>query len=673
MKTCPVCDSDYPDQHTTCPSDGAVLIVSHELAAGSLVRGKYRIVSKLGQGGMGVVYLAEHILLGGHVALKFLAGDLGKDPKFIKRFRMEARASHQLRHPNIVEVTDLDQGEDGSLFIAMEYVEGKSLRAALDEARDGFGVPRALELTRGIVSGLAAAHAQGTIHRDVKPENILLARAADGREVPKVLDFGIAAMAESVTRLSMTRGFLLTPDYAAPEQWLEMPAAEMDGRTDLYAMGCVFYEMLTGRSPFHAHNTSGWMKQHMEETPNRPSLLRPELASWTGLDGLAMRLLAKNRDDRPQDAEVLSLLDAVEHGSGQQRPEMVAGYAWVQPKTVSEEGWVRQEPVVTPIPKPITPVQKSGLQSIPVWAWGAVAAVALAAGFAADQLFAPKPQPPQAQAAVTQPAVIPPLRAASNTSTAFTPPSAPQKPSPASKTHVTPATEGPASSQTQKPTQADNSKPSIVLPNVVLPQQVVLPKIVNPPAPQPSNAEITQQAIALYNQKRFSEASPLLDKACSGGSAVACNDLGNLYHNGNSVPKDGLRAAALYSKACRTSPPQGCNTLGVMYHNGDSVGQNDVSAADLYSQACDAGDALGCFNLGSSYWSGHGRAQDDTRAAALYSRACDAGDGAGCSNLGICYKYGRGVGKNPDMARQLLIKGCSLHNQFGCDRLKELK
>jgi serine/threonine protein kinase len=674
MKTCPVCDTDYPDLHATCPSDGAVLIVTHELVAGSLVRGKYRIVSKLGQGGMGVVYLAEHILLGGNVALKFLAGDLGKDPKFIKRFRMEARASHQLRHPNIVEVTDLDQGEDGSLFIAMEYVEGKSLRAALEEARDGFGVLRSLELTRGIVSGLAAAHAQGTIHRDVKPENILLARAADGREVPKVLDFGIAAMADSVTRLSMTRGFLLTPDYAAPEQWLEMPAAEMDGRTDLYAMGCVFYEMLTGRSPFHAHNTSGWMKQHLEETPHFPSELRPEVANWTGLDGLAMRLLAKNRDDRPQDAEALSLLDAVQYGTGQQRPETVAGYAWEQPKTIIEEGWVRQEPVVTPIPQPVIPAQKPGLQSIPVWAWGAVAVVALAAGFAAVQFFAHKPQPQLAQAA--QPVL--PLEAVSKPNQAHTQPSISQQPARLLAGNVTPAIEKPANSQIQKPTQADNPKTSFVLPTVVLPQQVVLPQIVRPPADrptvqQPSNAEITQQALTLYNQKRFSEAGPLLDKACAGGNGETCKDLGNMYRDGSGVPKDGSRAAALYSKACDAGNGPGCTNLGWMYANGNGVAKDDSRAAALYSKACNANDALGCSNLGSHYWNGRGVPQDDSHAAALYSRACDSGNGVGCSSLGLCYGTGRGVGKDLAKARELFIKGCGLGNQWGCDRLKELK
>src|ERR1035438_10500827 len=144
MKTCPVCDTPYPDQHAKCPTDGAVLIESLELAPGHIVRGKYRIVSKLGQGGMGVVYLAEHRLLDGQVALKFLAVDLSRNPQFVKRFRNEARVAYQLRHPNIVEVADLDQDEDGSLFIAMEYVAGVSLRSALREAKGPLPVARAL-------------------------------------------------------------------------------------------------------------------------------------------------------------------------------------------------------------------------------------------------------------------------------------------------------------------------------------------------------------------------------------------------------------------------------------------------------------------------------------------------------------------------------------------------
>jgi serine/threonine protein kinase len=676
MKSCPICDTAYPDQHATCPSDGAVLIVSHELAAGSLVRGKYRIVSKLGQGGMGVVYLAEHLLLGGNAALKFLAGDLGKDPKFIKRFRMEARAAHQLRHPNIVEVTDLDQSEDGSLFIAMEYVAGKSLRAALDEERSGFSVPRALELARGIVSGLAAAHAHGTVHRDVKPENVLLAHTADGRELPKVLDFGIAAMADSATQSNMTRGLLLTPGYAAPEQWMEMPAAEMDGRTDLYALGCVFFEMLTGRTPFHAHNMESCRRQHMEETPRLPSELRPELTDWTGLDGLVMRLLAKDRDDRPQDAETLSLLDSVQCGSRQVRQATVAVEAWQRPQTISEEGqgWqtvvpvpiaqpVMQpvsQPVFQPVSQPVIQAPKPASQKVPGWVWGALAVMvvmAVAAGFAAVHFFAPKPQSEQTQASATQPVVIPPRQAGSYTYTAPNPTTAQQKPSPASKTDTTPATGGPASPQTPNPTQANNTKPQVV----------------NPPVPQPSINDLTQQGVALYGQKRFSEASALFDKACSGGGWEACKDLGIMYRYGQGVTEDDLRAAGLYSKACDGAPPKGCNSLGEMYANGKGVAKDDSRAATFYSKACDANDAMGCSNLGSMYWYGRGVSPDDTRAAALYSKACDASNAAACSSLGICYWYGRGVPKDPAKASQLLTKGCKMGNQWGCDLLKKLK
>jgi serine/threonine-protein kinase len=697
MKTCPVCDTDFPDQHATCPSDGAVLIVSHELAVGSLVKNKYKIAKILGKGGMGVVYLADHMLLGGQVALKFLAAGLSHNPQFIKRFRNEAQAAFSLRHPNIVQVLDLDQTEDGSLFIAMEYVEGNSLRQALDEERNGFGVPRALELARGMVSGLAAAHARGIVHRDVKPENVLLARAADSREQPKVLDFGIAAMAKSSTQSNMTRGRLLTAEYAAPEQWMEMPAAEMDGRTDLYATGCVFYEMLTGHTPFHAHTLDGWSQQHQMEKPRLPSDLRPVLANWTRLDGLVMRMLAKNRNDRPQDAEVLSLLDAIQSGPVQKRPETVASSARQHKQTIIEESWAHPEQPAAPVPRPVLPAEKHMEQKFPVWAWAALAVLALAAGLAMAWLFSPKPNPVNTVATTTPSAVVPPLQTDLNTGTpgpahtgTANPRSADLKePAPVTVRNDKPLIEKPAGPPDKTSTQANNTKPSFALPNFTLPQIVKPqpanpqpvkphpanpPPVVKPPVQPPSISDTTQQAIALYNQRHFAEAAPLLDKACTGGNGEACKDLASLYHDGNGVgKKDGSLAASLYAKACSTSPPKGCNTLGVMYHSGDSVIQDDARAAGLYTQACNGGDALGCFNLGNCYWNGRGVANDDVRAASLYSKACDAGNGAGCSSLGSCYLLGRGAAKDPDKARQLYTKGCGMGNQWGCDRLKALK
>ena len=656
MKTCPVCDSDFPDQHNTCPTDGAVLIVSHELAAGSLVRGKYRITRKLGQGGMGVVYQAEHMMLGGQVALKFLTGDLGKDPKFIKRFRMEARAAYQLRHPNIVEVTDLDQAEDGSLFIAMEYVEGPSLRAALDEAPSGLEIARALELGRGIASGLAEAHTHATVHRDIKPENILLATSRDGREQPKVLDFGIAAITESVTRTSVTRGLMLTPNYAAPEQWEEMPAAEMDGRTDLYALGCVFYEMLTGRTPFHAHNTSGWMKQHLEETPRPPSELRPELADWPGVDGLAMRLLAKNRDDRPQDAELLGLLDDLLYSSGQARPEPVSEQRRERPQTIMEEEWQRPATVPTPLPQPLSqhltqppspplsppavPVAEPVARKFPGWAWGALGLLALVAVVAAGWFFVPHPKPQQTPAVVTQPSTTPTQAQNPEQSLAQHEPqlslaeeakSAPATAAEA-KQAVKVAAEKPASLPAGKPAQT-----SVPPPSAQKLEPSPAPPVAPPAAQKPSGAELEQQAASLYKAGRSSEAATLFDQACSAGSREACANLGVMYASGKGVAKDDARAAA------------------------------------LYATACNAGDATGCNNLGNIYAFGRGVSKDNAEAASLYAKACADGNAVSCSNLGNYYRLGIGVEQDSAKARQFLTKGCGMGNQWGCDRLKEMQ
>ncbi|MGC2109857.1 MAG: protein kinase, partial [Candidatus Korobacteraceae bacterium] len=310
MKLCPLCDTAYPNHHTNCERDGASLIASRDLEPGTVIRNKYRIVRTLGRGGMGTVYLADHILLGRQRALKFMSSDLSQDPKLLKRFRQEAQAAIELRHPNVAEVVDLDQAEDGSPYIAMEYVEGRDLRHVIDEGP--MAVTRALLIARGVTLGLGVAHAKGIIHRDVKPENILIAVGAGGTETPKLLDFGIAAIKENTSEMSRTRGLMLTPQYAAPEQWMGMPADQVDGRVDLYALGCVLYEMLTGRMCFYPHNAQGWMYQHLQGDRQPPSRVRAELGQWPGLDALLLRLLAREREDRPRSAtELLRELDGV--------------------------------------------------------------------------------------------------------------------------------------------------------------------------------------------------------------------------------------------------------------------------------------------------------------------------------------------------------------------------
>ncbi|MGD0294896.1 MAG: serine/threonine-protein kinase [Terracidiphilus sp.] len=311
MKHCPQCNSGYPDSHTTCPTHGVLLNEIIDLKPGMVIRQSYRIVRKLGQGGMGAVYLAQHILMDEPRALKFLSSELSRDQAFTGRFLREVRVLRQIRNRNVVDCGDLEAAEDGSLFFSMEYVDGPDLRGLLNNTTGPFYTEQALSITRQIAEGLGAAHLKGMVHRDIKPENILMARDGDSW-LPKIADFGIVATKESSTAYTRTGGTLLTMAYAAPEQWRGTPSAELDGRTDLYALGGVLYEMLTARTAFHAENYEGWSEQHRNTPPQPPSTHLPNLANWRGLDALVLRLLAKDRKDRPKDvAELLKLLDAV--------------------------------------------------------------------------------------------------------------------------------------------------------------------------------------------------------------------------------------------------------------------------------------------------------------------------------------------------------------------------
>jgi serine/threonine-protein kinase len=258
--------------------------------SGGTLGGRYRVEGELGRGGMARVYRGTDLVLGRPVAVKVLSSQYAQDGAFVSRFRREAQAAARLNHPNLVQVFDTGS-DDGVHYIVMEYVDAKTVADYL--AGGGRIMPdRAIELAESVCDALAVAHAQGVIHRDVKPANIMVTR--DGQV--KVTDFGIARVTTNET-VEQTAAVLGTASYLSPEQ---AQGGAIDQRSDLYSLGCVLYEMLTGRPPFIADSPVAVASKHVLEQPVPPSRLNPDVSPE--LDAVVMRALAKNPDDRYQDA-----------------------------------------------------------------------------------------------------------------------------------------------------------------------------------------------------------------------------------------------------------------------------------------------------------------------------------------------------------------------------------
>jgi serine/threonine-protein kinase len=300
MKICHTCQQTYPDDVEFCPRDGARLAPQATEAEAQLAAGlsrRYRIVRHLGKGGMGTVFLAEQIGVGNRpVALKVLNRKLLDDPDFLLRFQNEAGSTGRIHHPNVVSIYESAQGDDGTPYIAMEFLEGESLREVLQQ-RGALSVPEVAEILQQAARGLNAAHKLGIIHRDLKPDNIFLTHGDEGELVVKVVDFGIAKLRESAihTQTGMVLG---TPPYISSEQAYGMRSDELDARSDIYSLGIVVYEMLTGRLPFHADTPAGYLRMHMLEEPPPFRAVAPGLSVPPAVESTVMKALVKDRDQR---------------------------------------------------------------------------------------------------------------------------------------------------------------------------------------------------------------------------------------------------------------------------------------------------------------------------------------------------------------------------------------
>lgn len=262
---------------------------------GRLIDARYRVLERLGHGGMGIVYKVEHQRMGKIAAMKVLHRDLATDKEVVKRFRREAEAVSKLTHPNAVQTFDFGTSE-GAMYLVMEYVRGEDLGVIL--RRDGFlSYKRAAPILIQICGALAEAHELGIVHRDLKPENLLVHRTKEGRDHVKVLDFGLAKLSERDESAEVTsRGSIIgTPYYMSPEQ---IRGEALDHRSDIYSLGAMMYRALTGEHPFEAQTPVGVLTKHLTTDLVPPRARRPDLDIDPRVEAIVLRLMAKKREDR---------------------------------------------------------------------------------------------------------------------------------------------------------------------------------------------------------------------------------------------------------------------------------------------------------------------------------------------------------------------------------------
>src|SRR6266478_5824929 len=292
-----------------------------DLLIGRTINDRYRVVEVIGHGGMGRVYKALQSPLDRLVALKILGAGHERDPNFYKRFFLEASVTAKLTHPNTITLYDYGRTDDGIFFIAMEFLNGRTLSQAM-QADGPLAQERAIHIAQQICRSLREAHSLGIVHRDLKPANVMLLLERDDHDFVKVLDFGLVKFfSGEAPEADITNAgtFMGSPHYIAPEQ---ARSQGPDQRRDIYSLGVLLYHMLTGRVPFTAAAPVDIILKHLHEAPVAPRLLRPDLTIAPGLEDLVLRCIAKSRDERLQSMdEVLAQLKALRvHPTGISAP-----------------------------------------------------------------------------------------------------------------------------------------------------------------------------------------------------------------------------------------------------------------------------------------------------------------------------------------------------------------
>ena len=333
-KICPTCGTTYPRAERFCPRDGSALRVeSGAELVGSVIAERYHVTAKLGEGGMGQVYLAEHVKMGRKSAVKLMNPGLHHDADAISRFTREAANASRINHPNVAGIYDFGETSDGLIFLAMEFVEGESL-TSLTQRLGALPPARAADITRQIADGLSAAHERGIVHRDLKPDNIMIAKGKAGADLVKVVDFGIAKAGSSdnqqVTRTGLSVG---TPAYMSPEQFA---GDTVDHTSDIYSLGLVTFAMLTGEMAFQGTSARELMVQRLSAEPRTLDQVRPDVAWPDSLLRVMWKVLAADARDRYQSAttfgeELVAAVAELPGGSSHATQRERTGTREVQP------------------------------------------------------------------------------------------------------------------------------------------------------------------------------------------------------------------------------------------------------------------------------------------------------------------------------------------------------
>jgi eukaryotic-like serine/threonine-protein kinase len=299
MKICPVCKNKYDDSLSFCPRDTEVLKEDRESLVGTILDGQYEIEAFIAEGGMGAVYRARHTMLGDKVAIKFLPREMRRSPEWLKRFQREGQAARRFRHPNAVVVHDMRMSSEGDIYLVMEYVEGRTL----DQIVAAFGgklLPTAsIRVIEQVAEVLDAAHQTGVVHRDMKPSNIMV---ADEGGIVKLMDLGVAKILDTPDddgELTTAGQFIGTPPYMSPEQWGEIPrdgGHEIDGRTDIYSLGVMTYQITAGEQPFKGTGVLEYRRAHCKEVAPELSTIVENLPP--GWSQAVARAMQKDRADR---------------------------------------------------------------------------------------------------------------------------------------------------------------------------------------------------------------------------------------------------------------------------------------------------------------------------------------------------------------------------------------